>query len=342
MKNISILAALIFLCSFSEPVQAWQGSAKATIERLEQEREKVEEEEKTALRKEVAEINQRLEEGRISKEQAEMEKKEAAENRAMNIRNRLSIIDNQIALLSRQKKDDAWENSDSDFEWNTDRNKDDWEKRDERTEKHLVIAAGFNNALESGQSLGDSDFKTAGSRFFEIGFAWRTRVFTESAWLRLKYGLSFQFNGLKPTGNRYFVEQGERTVLEEFYFDLDKSKFRLDNLVVPVHFEFGPYKKVETENARWFSTKKQFRVGLGGYAGVNIGERQKLKYSGDGNDVKLKLKNDYNTNDLVYGLSGYVGLDWVALYAKYDLNPIFQEPNTNLYNVSFGLRFDFD
>ena len=68
------------------------------------------------------------------------------------------------------------------------------------------MAVGLNNAIAEGQEIGDSDFKIGGSRFFEIGWAWKTRVFEESNWLRLKYGISFQFNGLKPTENRYFVE----------------------------------------------------------------------------------------------------------------------------------------
>jgi hypothetical protein len=38
---------------------------------------------------------------------------------------------------------------------------------------------------------------------------------------------------------------------------------------------------------------------------------------------RLKMKNDFNTNDLVYGLSGYVGWGATSIYAKYDLKPYF-------------------
>jgi hypothetical protein len=54
------------------------------------------------------------------------------------------------------------------------------------------------------------------------------------------------------------------------------------------------------------------------------------------------MKNDFNTNDLVYGLSGYVGWGATSLYAKYDLNPIFMEPNVEIRNVSLGVRFDLN
>ena len=36
-----------------------------------------------------------------------------------------------------------------------------------------------------------TEIKIGGSRFFELGWAWKTRVFKESNWLRLKYGFSF-------------------------------------------------------------------------------------------------------------------------------------------------------
>lgn len=211
-----------------------------------------------------------------------------------------------------------------------------------RTTTHLLLAAGFNNALETGQSINESDFKPAGSRFFEIGIVWRTRVLENSNWLRLRYGVSFQFNGLKPTDNRIFFEEGENTFLNEYALDLDKSKFRMDNIVVPVHFEFGPSRRVDTDSKTWFSTANKLKIGLGGFAGFNIGERQKLKYEENGDKVKRKLKGNYNTNDLVYGLSGYMGWGSLALYVKYDLNPIFQSPNPELHNISVGLRFDVE
>ncbi|HSJ11502.1 MAG TPA: hypothetical protein VK916_02385, partial [Gillisia sp.] len=181
-----------------------------------------------------------------------------------------------------------------------------------------------------------------GSRFFEIGMAWRTRVFENSNWLRLRYGVSFQFNGLKPTDNRIFIEDGENIYLQEYPIELDKSKFRMDNLVVPVHFEFGPSRRVDTDSKTWFSTANKLKIGLGGFAGFNIGERQKLKYEENGEKVKRKLKGDHNTNDLIYGLSGYLGWGGTALYVKYDLNPIFKSPNPELHNISVGLRFDVE
>lgn len=309
---------------------------------FEKEKAEIVDKEKKKLKSQIERINGELERGEITKEEAEEQKKEYAEKHAKNIENKIAILENEMELRDR--------NGDTSGNYIAiggkgkvlDININKKEKYDKRTTSDLVVAAGFNNALEEGQSLNDSDFKLGGSRFFELGWAWKTRVFKETNWLRLRYGVSFQFNGLKPTENRIFVEDGDETYLQEFALDLDKSKFRMDNLVVPIHFEIGPSTKTETEDRLHFSTYNMLKIGFGGYAGFNIGERQKLKYKDDGDKVKEKLKNNYNTNDLVYGVSAYLGWGGATLYGKYDLNPIFQDPNRELHNFSLGLRFDVD
>lgn len=312
------------------------------IEYFEKEKEKIVKEEKEQLRFTIEGINYRLEREMITAEKAETLKKDAAEKHARNIENRIAILENELALEERNRD---FESRISLFDKgkiiNINMNNNATERKfDKRTKSDLVLAVGFNNALTEDSSIDESDFKLAGSRFFEIGWAWKTRVFDNSNFLRLKYGVSFQFNGLKPTDNRFFVAENGLTTLEEFPIELDKSKFRMDNLVFPLHFEFGPSKKVEREDYIRYSTDGMLKIGLGGYAGFNIGDRQKLKYKEDGDKVKEKLKGDYNTNELVYGVSGYLSLGSTALYAKYDLNPIFKDPNVKLHNVSIGLRFD--
>jgi len=148
-------------------------------------------------------------------------------------------------------------------------NSTDWKRKreviyDRRTYVDPVIAFGLNNAVIDGQSLEDSPYKLGGSRFVELGWAWRTRVLKNSNALRLSYGVSFQFNGLKPKNNQYFVVNNGETELQEFEFDLRKSKFRMDNLVFPIHFEFGPSKFSKTDKRIRYSIRNQFRFGIGG------------------------------------------------------------------------------
>ncbi|MGA8855076.1 MAG: hypothetical protein WB492_12950 [Christiangramia sp.] len=343
MKTVIVYIALALFSVFNQQVIAQEEHQKSKAEILESKREEIIKNEKEKLKWKVENINKRLEEGEITSEEAEILKKEAAELHAKNIENRIAIMENKMELDERNEGSRTYIAIGDDgkvlsFRVNEQRER----KFDKRTTSDIVLAAGFNNALSDGQSLNDSDFKIGGSRFFEIGWAWKTRVFDNANWLRFRYGFSFQFNGLKPTDNRYYVTDGDETFLQEFEYDLDKSKFRMDNLVVPIHFEFGPSSKTETKHYLRYSTHRKFKIGLGGYAGFNIGERQKLKYNMDGDKQKDKLKGSYNTNDFVYGLSGYLGWGGATVYAKYDLNPIFKDPNIELHNFSIGLRFDVD
>lgn len=353
MNTLSKFSVLFFLLMITQCLIA-QESYEQKITLLKEQKERITTQERDALKQEVAQINSRLDNGTITSEEAQKLKEDAAKKRAMNIEDRHVIIDNRIALLQRNKgevlsDDKKFELFEDGVGFSITLNDEPWmlfegknkiPKYDRRTFSDMVIAIGLNNAIIEGQSLNDSPYKTGGSRFFELGWAWRTRVFKNSNFMRFNYGFSFQWNGLKPKDNQYFVDNNGQTTLEEFEFDLKKSKFRMDNLVFPVHFEFGPSKVRKTEDKIRYSLQNQFRIGIGGYGGFNLGTRQKLKYTRDGSKTEDKFKRSYNTNDLIYGLSAYVGFDGVLLYAKYDLNPIFKDTAIEQRNVSLGLRFD--
>jgi hypothetical protein len=333
--------------------QAQETEVSEKIEVLEATRERVISEEKDALKRTVEGINERLEDNSITEEEADRLKNDAAERHALNIENRIAIIDNKIELLKRNEDVEALDDEDRlVVRVSTGDDDDDSfvyvgksnsrRKYDRRTKCALVFSFGLNNVITEGRSLNDSPYKVWGSKFTEFGLAWSTRVFNESNWLRIKYGFSFQFNGLKPTDNRYFVDKGTETVLEVFPERLDKSKFRVDNVVIPIHFEFGPSRKIEKKNYFRYSTHRSFKLGLGGYGGIKMSSRQKLKYRADEGRIKEKQKGEFNTNNFIYGLSGYIGYSDISLYVKYDLNTIFKDNPIKERNVSLGLRWDWD
>jgi len=322
---------------------------------LEQKKEQIINEEKEALKKEVIAINERFNEGEITSEEAKKLKEEAAEVHALNIENKIAILENSMALAERggvykdtvdtpveegknpsRLKIQVFDEEDAMIEITTGQQK----KYDKRTRSNLLVAFGFNNAVIEGQSIDKSPYKMGKSKFFEIGWTWSTRLLQNSNSIRFRYGFAFQFNGLNPTDNMYFVQEGELTYLEEFPGNLTKSKLRMDNLVVPIHFEFGPSKKIDKGNYFRYSTRKKFKYGIGTYFGFNLRTRQKLKYTIDGSKRKDKITQSYNTSNLIYGISSYIGVDAFSVYVKYDLNRIFNEPNRKENNISLGLRFD--
>lgn len=349
MKRIVLIALVATMGLFVQNLQAQKikiETFEEKIETLKARKAEVVTLEKEELKREVKAIMNRLDKGEITEAEAENLKKTAAEKRALNIENRIAVLDNQIALLERNGEGSGVVSDDNDIlKVIIDRrkNRENTTNHYRRTRSDFVFAFGLNNALADGRSLEDSPYRIGGSRFAELGWAWTTRVFEKSGWLRLKYGFSFQFNGLKPENDQFFVREGDVVTLQDFGRNLDKSKLRLDNLVFPVHFEFGPAKKKGEGDNIGFTTHDKFKIGLGGYAGFNIGTLQKLKFDNDqGNREKQKRRGGLNTSDFVYGLSGYLGYDNIGLYVKYDLNPIFKDNPVDERNISLGLRFDLD
>lgn len=329
---------------------AQEESYKEKVEVLQNSKKQIADQEKKALKTEVEDIDKQLKEGEITEIKAKNLKQDAAKKRAKNIENRFAILDNKILLIERNKgkflvldeEDEGFSvdiNGKHVFTFYENEEKREL-KYDRRTYTNLVLAIGLNNTVVDGRSMEDSPYKLGGSRFFEMGWIWRTRVLQNSNFLRLNYGVSFQFNGLKPKNNQYFVINNGQTELQEFEFDLKKSKLRIDNLVFPIHFELGPSKFTKSEDRVRYSLRNKFRIGIGGYGGVNLGTRQKLKYDRNGERVKDKLKRGYKTTGFIYGLSAYAGFDGFLLYAKYDLNPIFKDAAVEQHNISLGLRFD--
>ena len=356
MNTVTKLVAMGMLYLIATNLYAQDNNQKTDntlkIESLTEQKERITNEERELLKKEVESINQRLDHGDITKEEADKLKQEAAQKRALNIENRLAIIDNKIELMKRnaigydEDKESgiigiAFGDDEDDFLGFRIRNKPRYHKYDRRSYNDFVFAIGFNNAIVEGESLGDS-YNLFGSGFVELGWAWKTRVFENSNALRFQYGISLQWNKLSPKNDQYFVQNGNTTTLEDFPNDLRRSKFRTTNLVVPIHFEFGPSRKIERETYFRYSLRRQFKLGIGGFAGINVGTLQKLRYKENGDRVKEKIRRNYNTSDFVYGLSGYVGVDNASLYVKYDLNPLFKDQAFDQHNISLGLRFDLD
>jgi hypothetical protein len=297
--------------------------------------------EKELMKEEIILINERVKNNEITKEEAREVKKEIASKYAIRIKDKSnSIVANSNvaakhsfdfsigskSLFKYTKKGDSIKNQSC--------------KKDFRTHSGIVIAAGFNNTIQEGKSLNESDYKAGGSRFFELGFAWKTRVFKKSNWLRFGYGVSLQYNSLKPKDNQYFVRNNDITSLQVHPYNLKKSKIRTTNLVVPISLEFGSSEKIDRGDYSIFSRFQKIKFTIGGYAGIRIGTIQKLKYNIDGDREKDKTRNHYNMNDFVYGVTAGIAHNEIGVYMKYDLNPLFSSPNLEQNNISLGLKYE--
>ena len=351
MKNFTVYLVILVFLFVSKVLgqETFESRAKQIANKI----EKITKEEKAALKEEVEAVNVQLSEGKITQEQADKRKKELAEARAVIIEEKITLAQNELNDLVQQKVDGKIKEQDSTgkhtliIHWN-DRNWNEQNRKrrdsihgEKRTTSQFVFAMGLNNMMVDGK-LQDSNYSFIGSHFYEWGFTYNSRLMKNDNLLHAKYGLSLMYNNIRPTDNRSFVVNGNKTNLEVNTINLDESRFRNVYLVLPLHLEFDFSKPTVTNGKTYFRTHKSFRFGIGGYAGINVKSKQILKFEEEDLKYKTTIKGDYNVNNFMYGLSSYIGYKSLSLYAKYDLNPLFQDNVVDEKNISLGLRFDLN
>lgn len=347
MKTITfyVVAALCLLATKLNAQETFEDGVHNVAKNI----DRITKEQKDSLKIEVEQVNLQLEKGEIKKEEADRRKQQLADARAAKIETLVAVENEKLDQLVKDKVDGkvATEKKKNMFgityrKGDEDAVKDTIKKYSfKRTTSQFVFAIGVNR-LVADDKIDQDNFKDR-SDFYEWGFTMNTRMFKNNNLLHLKYGLSLQYNNLRPENNRVFTTTDNgQTVLTDSGRDLKLSRFRYVNLVLPVHVEFDFTPKKVVGDKTYFPTHDSFRIGFGGYAGVNVKEKQITKYNEDGHRVKHKEKGDFNVNDFTYGLSAYVGYGAVALYAKYDLQPVFDNNAVDQNNLSLGVRFDIN
>ena len=348
MRNFTIYLA-VFLCSLLSKTYAqdtFESKAKAIATNI----ENITKEEKKALKKQVEAVNTEFDKGNMTKQQADDKKMQLATTSAANIENRVAIEETKLSALVKEKVEGKMTSVDStsakkgtfSISYKSGKEKDTVQKSEKRTTSQFVFAHGVNNVL-SNNRLANSDFKYLGSHFYELGFTYNTRIAKNSNLAHIKYGMSLQYNNLRPTNNRIFQTTGNQTFLQASTINLEDSRFKNVNLVIPVHFELDFTKPKLINDNTIYRSHQGFRLGIGGFAGVNVKTKQILKFDDAlGNSVLQRSRGNYNVNDFVYGLSSYIGYGVTSLYVKYDLNSLFTNNIVEQNNISLGVRFDLN
>lgn len=342
MKTITF-CVMACLCLFTTQLTAQTFEERAA--QISKNIEEITKQQKDSLKIEVEQVNQMLDKDEISEETAKILKKEYAARRARIIENKVTTEEKKLTQLVKDKVDGRISDNNQTFSSELSKIKDSLEYRKNdyryrRTTTQFVFAIGVNRLVTDG-TIDNDNYKWR-SDFYEWGVTWNTRIFENNNFLHFKYGLSLQYNNLRPKDDKIFVSEGGKTFLQDSGLDLKLSKLRYVNLVIPAHLEFDFTPKRIKNDKVSFPTHRSFRVGVGGYAGFNVKEKQKLKYREDGKKQKKKEKGDFNVNDYVYGVSAYVGYGEFSLYAKYDLQPVFSDNEIDQNNLSLGIRFDFN
>lgn len=365
-----ILLILVLLCTTI--AQSQKKTFEKEVSKISKRIEKITKQQKDSLKAKVIAIDKKLEKGEITKITSETLKKEVAAYHARKIEKLVGEQERLLQLLVQDKtngkiasSDDSITDEDDDntfsignttFRFNI--SEGDLEERNRRREnrwKHknkkqrstttqLVFAMGVNNVLNDNDvsSLDNSEYQFWRSRFYELGWTWKTRFTREPSQFYLKYGVSFLWNNLRLKNNKIHVKNANMTEIEVFNNSLSESRLRHVQMNFPIHLEWDFSKNKTYDDGRVRDrTNKSVRLGVGGFVGFKLGTRQYLEYK-DVNNVKVEEVqfDNFNMNTINYGVSAYLGYRDTSLYVKYDLNPLFK--NTETRNISLGIRLDMN
>jgi hypothetical protein len=303
--------------------------------------------EKKLLKKDIRAIEKLYNNNKITLEEAEQQKIDATSLHANNIKTEVAKIETELHDLVQNRVDNKVVSENSNkivFEISKDGVKifKQNQKKNRRTYPYTVLAFGLNNLVNDDDinSIQDTEFEFGGSRFFEFGINYKTRIFKQASVPYINYGLSVRYNNLRFKDDKFFITDENQTIIAEHPQSLKKSNFKNVQLVVPVMLELDFSKPKIKDGKKIFRRNRNFRFGFGGFGGINLKSKQVLKYRLDGKRIKDKTRGDFNVNNFVYGLNAFIGWDDTSFYVKYDLQDLFKDSFKDQKNISFGVRFD--
>lgn len=168
--------------------------------------------------------------------------------------------------------------------------------------------------------------------------------------LYLEWGPSVTWYNFKFQNDRIRVIDGPEGTTFAEDTDLPNADFKKSKLTVAyANFSVVPMfslgKTIHRKRDLWdwynrkdgISDQKNFRIGVGGYAGYRIASYSKIVYE-DGGKEKDKDKDNFHLNNFRYGLRLQMGYGGTDLFFNYDMNELFSEgkgPKLNAF--SFGI-----
>lgn len=321
-------------------------ASDAAIDRLEKEHAIYVSDKKTQFKTYIERVNKSLEENKITQETASQSKAKFANELAEIITAHRVKTDAEISLIKMNRTSPFYDyaidgKAASSIEISTkkgisvDINNDRELQKEIKTYTGFTMGFGYN--FMNGDNLDINDFSYPNNNYFSLGYQWKTRLDKNNNF-RLLYGVEYQTHGTELNGNRFF-SQGDEAQITDIGFSADKAKFRQDQLVFPLHLEFGGSDRKEYEDGRIrFQEYDKWKIGIGGFAGFNMSSRLKLKYDLDGREIKESRINNFDNEVLVYGLDAYVGKGDFTFFGRMNLNNVFKNNSVDAQYVAFGIR----
>lgn len=213
----------------------------------------------------------------------------------------------------------------------------------------LAMSYGFQNLTENAGSFNpfedSSKMRIGNSHSFEIQARRERQLGNYESPFFIRYGLAYRSDTYMPK-KALVTEQNEENIFLS-NFDkgtLKRSKLRNVYLTFPVDFQWvvNPI-YVDFEGKRYLDNqKKQFKIGLGAYAGIRLRSVAKVKYyKENGKFDKYDFTLDNGVNSFIFGAKFSISYAGFNLFIKKDLTPIFNDnailPNKNGIQIGIDI-----
>lgn len=213
---------------------------------------------------------------------------------------------------------------------------DDTENELARTNGMTGIYFGINNYIGVDNQI-VSNVNHSLKRGFSFGLVYlaKTKIFKNGP-LYLKYGISGVSNNYYFTRNVQLVELENNSSVQEFEYDVKKSKLVTGSFEIPLLLQLDFSANPRHEDG--------FNIAIGAFAGFVGNVRSKIVYKdNEGNWNKDKTDGDFYVRKHRYGLQSQIGVLGVNLWSKYHLTSLFEDNKgpEELNVFEFGIKFDF-
>lgn len=213
----------------------------------------------------------------------------------------------------------------------------------------LAIGYGFLNLTEKAGSFNpfeeSSRMRIGNSHSFEIQARRERQLGSYTSPFFIRYGLAYRNDTYMPKRPLVTAQNTDNIFLEDFAGGrVKRSKLRNVYLTFPVEFQWvlnPKYAQYEGKNYL-DNQKRQFRIGLGAYAGIRLRSIAKVKYYNENDKFdKYDFTLDSGVNSFLFGAKFSVGYGGINLFIKKDLTPIFNDhallPNKNGIQIGIDI-----
>lgn len=342
MKHKLLLPISLFICSFAFA----QADSDDQIQTYKSKIDSIVTVEKIKMNNEMDLADTDYEKGTISEEQKMERKKSIAKKYEAIINQKVDEQSNQFQNLTKEmatesvfrKNTDTLKNSNTIIITNNKSlisvsTNDEKNPTAQLKKNDLSVTYGFLNLTENAGSFNpfesDSQMRIGNSHSFEIQARKERQLGNFESPIFIRYGLAYRSDTYMPK-NPLVAEQSE-SILFLNQFDqgrLKRSKLRNVYLTFPVEFQWvlNP-QYADYEGKRYLDNqKKQFKIGLGAYAGVRLRSIAKVKYYNENDKFdKYSFKVDNGVNSFLFGAKFSISYGGFNIFIKKDLTPIFND-----------------